>query len=65
MRNALLSIEKIREFFEVNGLSIFYYNKIEVKEVFAGMEFCTREEAYKALGTWTGLYHDLIDYCNQ
>ena len=64
MKNALLSIEKVREFFSINGLDTLEFESIEVAEVFAGIHFCTREEAHRALGYWQCLYSNLIEFCN-
>ncbi len=65
MKDALLSIERVRRFFEVNGMDTLEGCRIEVAEVFAGQEFCTREEAYRALGYFQSLYPDMITYCNK
>ena len=64
MKNALLSIERVRGFFAVNGMDTLEGCRIEVAETFAGQEFCTREEAYRALGYFQALYKDLFSYCN-
>jgi hypothetical protein len=64
MKNALLNIEKVREFFAINGMDVLEDCKIEVAEIFAGQEFCTRGEAYEVLGYFKGLYPSLIEYCN-
>jgi hypothetical protein len=38
---------------------------IEVAETYAGQEFCTREEGYRALGYFQVFYPDMITYCNK
>ena len=38
------------------------HKQIEVAEVFAGIHFCTRKEAYRALGYWQFLYSNLIEF---
>ena len=65
MKDALLSIERVRSFFAVNGMDTLEECHIEVAETFAGQEFCTREEAYRALGYFQVFYPDMITYCNK
>jgi hypothetical protein len=65
MKDALLSIERVRRFFEVNGMDTKEDCFIEVAETFAGQEFCTRKEAYRVLGYFQSLYPDLVTYCDK
>ena len=65
MKESVLSIKEVRRFFEVNGMDTLEDCHIEVAETFAGQEFCTREEAYRALGYFQVFYPDMITYCNK
>ncbi len=58
-----LSIERVRKFFDINGLDVLEGEKIEVLEVIDGVEYCSGEEAYKVMTPFTPLYGGLVEFC--
>lgn len=58
-----LSIERVRRFFDINGLDVLEGEKIEVLETIEGVEYCSGEEAYKVMAPFTPLYEGLVEFC--
>ena len=60
-----LSIKRVREFFDINGLDVLEGHNIEVVEFIDGVEYCSEKEAYRVIAPFTSLYGGLVEFCKK